>query len=167
MRFTATLFALVLAVAGCGEPTTPLSPTAGASTSTVGVAAVLVPCQVRGDGTLAPLDIYPGGDRFRGSAKHVGDRAVGHWTHRTPDGRRLKGKIESLDCAQNGRLLITIQGVGKFDGVTNAPFEVTVHDAREGEPADYYRVIIVDPAGNLLYTAEGFLASGDVEATLF
>jgi hypothetical protein len=163
-------FTLAFVFTACGEASAPLSPSASTASSTlrpveasiedVGASGVI--CHVTAAGTLAPNVSLPGGDRFAGSVMDLGDRVVGHWTHLTPDGRQFVGTPEELDCAQNGALLVTVIGHGRFDGLSELPFAFVFQDREDPEQVDFYLIRVVSADGDLLYEAEGDLASGDV-----
>lgn len=109
------------------------------------------------------------GDRFAGVAGDRSGTARGVWIHASPrvgwHRDRLVGHVDSISCEQNGALLITIDGTGRFNGERDHIFRVTIQDRQDPAQADFYRVTVIDPDLELAYTAEGDMTRGDVRSS--
>ena len=109
------------------------------------------------------------GDEFLGHATVNMDFSVspgGVWRHFVPSSSDspeevFVGRIENGICIRNGRTFIQLFGVGRYTG-RPVEFEFFGHDGS----TDSYLIIIRDYDGNVVHSALGDLASGDISAVL-
>jgi len=136
-------------------------------------------CWATGLGVLGALGDQPGGDIFWGFAASDNtdapqEEVAGHWLHWTPPrwvttsrGVRLRrdrfvGQVEFATCSLNGAYLVIVQGRGAWNGAPDHLFEFVIHDRFDPAENDFYRIIILSPDTELVYTAEGDIVHGRV-----
>ena len=99
--------------------------------------------------------------------RHRGHSAHGRGHVRAQTGRRdsFMGHVDYLRCRINGATLADFSGTGWFNHEPDHTFRVVVQDV-EPPARDYYRLIVLDPYGDLVFDAAGTVEPGDVSISL-